>query len=127
MPIITLYASLLGLLLIYLSLRVVRQRKSDKVDIGSGEGMLKRYVRAQANFTEYVPIALILLVLLAYSGAANWLLHILGSLLVIARLLHAFGFVNQIGVSFGRVAGTALTWGVIVISALVNLYCLLIH
>ncbi len=121
--IVATYGSLLGLLFIYLSLRTVKFRRQERVDYGLGEGKeLARAVRAHANFTEYVPLALILLLVLEQTTFPWWAMHILGAALFIGRCLHAWGFTRQPGTSFGRVAGTALTWLVVLIAALANLY-----
>ena len=64
-PVTTFYASLLGLLFIFLSARVSTNRRRAKVSLGLGEDVgLERANRAQGNFIEYVPIGLILLLLL---------------------------------------------------------------
>ena len=64
-----LYAALLGCLLVYLSIRVIRLRRRFKVAIGAGgEAAIERAARVQANFSEYVPIGLILLLLAEASG-----------------------------------------------------------
>lgn len=115
------YAGLLGLVLLALSVRVVYLRRGLKVGLGSGgNDALERAVRAHANFCEYVPIALLLILLLEASAAVSgWLLHILGIGLVAGRVLHGmFGLNLSSGVSAGRLWGTALTWLVIGASAL---------
>ena len=63
-----LYAGLLGLMLLVLSALVSRQRLRHKVSIGDGDvPSVRAAMRVQANFVEYVPLALILLVLLELS------------------------------------------------------------
>ncbi len=125
--IVAIYGSLLGLLYIYLSYRTTVYRRREQVDMGLGEGReLARAVRAHGNFGEYVPLALILLLVLEQTAFWHWLLHLLGAALLIGRCLHAWGFTRQAGTSFGRVAGTALSWMVIVIAALGNLYYVLL-
>lgn len=121
--IVATYGSLLGLLFIYLSYRTVKFRRRDRVDIGTGDSRdVARAMRAHANFSEYVPLALILLLVLEQTAFAHWAQHLLGAALLIGRCLHAWGFTSRPGPNFGRVAGTALTWGVIIIAALGNLY-----
>ncbi len=121
--IVGIYGSLLGLLLIYLSIRTVKLRRRDLVEIGTGDSQdLGRATRAHANFTEYVPLALILLLVLEQTAFAHWAMHLLGASLLIGRCLHAWGFTSKAGPNFGRVWGTLLTWLTIVIAALGNLY-----
>lgn len=121
--IVAIYGSLLGLLFVFLSFRTVAFRRQESVDIGMGEGkQLARAVRAHANFTEYVPLALVLLLVLEQTTFPHWAMHLLGALLFIGRCLHGWGFTRNVGVSFGRVAGTISSWGVIAVAALANLY-----
>ena len=118
-----LYAAILGLVLIGLSARCARLRGKTHIGIGyEGSDELSRAVRAHGNFTEYVPLALILMALIELNGGPAPLLHGLGLALVIGRLLHAWGLSGSIGVSFGRVAGSIATWATIVVGALYAIY-----
>jgi uncharacterized membrane protein YecN with MAPEG domain len=122
-PISFLYAGLLGLLLIGLSVQVVRARRRFRVGLGVGDqdGM-QQAVRVQANFTEYVPFAVLLLVFAEVTGLPAPAVHGAGILLVISRLLHAAGLSGSPGRSFGRFYGTAGTWLVIAALSLWLLY-----
>ena len=65
MMVTPLYAALLVLWLLVLSMRVVRRRGSDKIVLGDGGNpSMLRVIRAQANFTEYVPLALLMMAML---------------------------------------------------------------
>ncbi len=115
------YGGLLGLVFLALSLQVVRLRRSLGVGLGSGgHDVLGRAIRAHANFAEYVPLALVLVMLVeAGTAAPAWVVHLLGLALLVGRLLHGLVGVNRRpGVSFGRFWGTALTWLVIAVAAL---------
>ena len=111
------YAGLLAILAIFLSMRVVRLRMKTGVGIGDkGEPDLKRSVRVHANFSEYDPLALVLLALLEMVGfdlSNEWdktrYIHGLGITLVAARLLHAIGLSRKPGMSLPRGAGHMLT------------------
>ena len=86
-----------------------------------GDELLARRIRVHANFTENVPIALALMALLELSGlAAPWLWS-LGSVLLIARVLHSIGLSGNSGNSFGRFWGTLLTWVVLAAMALLGI------
>ncbi len=123
LTITAIYASLAGLLLLVLSFRVVRSRRKLSVGLGDGgQESLLRAQRAQANFTEYVPIALILLAVAESQGLSAWLLHTAGAVLLLARLLHAWGLSQSSGRSFGRYWGTLLTWMVILALSLANVF-----
>ena len=86
------YAAIFGLIFVILSFRVIRIRQRLGVAIGDGEDPgLHRAIRVHGNFTEYVPFAL-LLVYFAEDISQNTLFgHALGSLLLLARLSHAYG------------------------------------
>lgn len=109
-----LYAGILGLILLALSAHVVLARRRYRVRLGAGmeEGMLQA-MRVQANFAEYVPFAVLLLVLAEIQGLPDAALHAAGLLLVASRVVHAVGLSRRPGYSFGRFYGTAGTWLVI--------------
>ncbi|MGH8251445.1 MAG: MAPEG family protein [Steroidobacteraceae bacterium] len=108
------YAALLGLLLIVLSVRVVLARWRFNVRLGVGtEDAMQQSVRVQANFTEYVPLAVVLLVLAEVTGLPLAAVHAAGILLLASRLIHAWGLSRHPGRTFGRFYGTAGTWLVI--------------
>jgi uncharacterized protein len=114
-----LYAALLGLFYIALSFKVVGKRRQFKIGIGSnGEMALERAIRVHGNFAEYVPFALLLMFLAEYSGLATMYLHILGCVLLLGRLSHAWG-VRQLKEPFKfRVIGMILTLSVMLLLAL---------
>lgn len=119
-------ASLLGLVFIGLSYRVVYLRRTEKIGIGSGgNASMQLAVRAHANFTEYVPITLILLFLLMRSANDARAAAVMAVLLVIARLLHAYGLSSSASYSIPRYWGTLVTWAVLLVTALLNLYYLI--
>lgn len=115
-----LYAGLSGLLLLALSFQVVGLRRKHRIGLGAGDQpALERAIRVHANFCEYVPLALLLLLVLELSAALPALiLHALGVMLILGRVLHAVGLSASAGTSPGRFVGTLLSWLMILISAL---------
>ncbi|WHZ18480.1 MAG: hypothetical protein OJF55_000629 [Rhodanobacteraceae bacterium] len=104
------YAALGALLILVLAMRVMWLRNTQGVGIGhGGHDDLARAIRAHANATEYLPIAMLLLTLLALEQTRPAWLHVFGIVLIVGRVLHAFGFSGNAGRSFGRVTGIALT------------------
>ena len=86
-----LYAGLLVLLFIGLSLRVIRSRRGREISLGDGGNpAMLRVIRGHANFVEYVPLALLLMLILEISRFSIYVLHALGILLVVGRLLHGY-------------------------------------
>ena len=85
-------ASLLGLMFVWLSARVIGQRVKNEVIIGEGDDPSLLYaIRAHGNFCEYVPVFLIVLGLLEISGGQRTALTVLAALFVIARASHVMG------------------------------------
>lgn len=121
-PTITIfYAGALALVFLGLSLQVVALRRSLKVGIGSGgHESLDCAIRAHGNFSEYVPLALLILLLVELGTALPaWGVHSLGGLLLLGRVMHGFLGLNRgPGYSAGRFWGTALTWLVIAVCGL---------
>ena len=118
-PVTSLYAALLALLFLALSVLVIRQRLLGKVVIGLGESEgLLRASRAHSNFAEYVPVLLILLLLLELGGARPWLLHGLGAAILLGRALHAAGISRSPERLVFRQAGMMLTFGPLAVAAL---------
>jgi uncharacterized protein len=85
-----LYAGVLALWFVILSVRVVNLRRRGMSFGDNGEIGVIRIVRAQANFAEYVPLALLLMGFLEVNHYSIYLLHALGVMLVVARLFHGF-------------------------------------
>ncbi|MBK5932872.1 hypothetical protein C8N32_11928 [Rhodovulum imhoffii] len=116
------YAGLLTLLYLYLSVRVVQRRASGKIFNGDGgDAEMARRMRVHANFNEYVPLGLVLLLLAEMQRAPLWLVHLLGLMLLAGRVLHAWGMSRPKQAPVGRGGGTVLTWGMMGLSALVVL------
>lgn len=119
MPTISLlFASLHAVLLIVLVVPIVLHRRRHRIGLGDGgDALLARRMRVQANFIEYVPLALLLLALLELAGLPPAWLWAFGTLLLLGRVLHALGLTGSPGISQGRYWGTLLTWLVLVAMA----------
>ena len=122
MPVTPLYAALLGLLFIALSIRTIGLRRRFRVAIGSGrKALLQRAMRVNANFAEYVPLALLLIYFVELHDGPRLHIHLMGSALIGGRLLHAWG-VSQEQENFRyRTAGMALTFSVMLIASILIL------
>ena len=117
------YAALLGLLFLLLSGMVSKHRLRAQVSLGDGnDASLGQAIRAQANFAEYVPIALILIGLAEVFGAGDVLLHSLAGGLLLGRVLHAWGMNQPRAVHVTRKIGMLLTWLSILLASVFLLY-----
>lgn len=118
MKILPIYASLLAILFVYLSVRTIRLRRALRIGLGHADDpRMLRATRVHANFAEYVPLALILIFLVETSTSSSLFVHALGAALLVARLSHAYG-VSQHPENFRfRVFGMATTFTVLLICA----------
>ena len=119
MPLTAYYAALLALLFFVLSIRTIRLRRRHSVGVGyGGEAALERAARAHANCAEYAPIALLLIYFLETSGPGDVWIHGLGGLLVVGRIVHAYG-VSQSKEDYRfRVTGMSMTFIVLLTASL---------
>ena len=113
-----LYAALLGLLFVALSVRTLRLRRTLRIAVGdAGNPQMLRDMRVHANFAEYIPLALFLIYLSETQGANSMLVHALGLALLIGRVSHSYG-VSQTNENYRfRVAGMALTFTPIIVAS----------
>ena len=118
LPVTALYASLLGLFSLYLGIRITVMRARKQIILGDGgDDEIAVAIRIFGNFMEYVPLALILLALAEINGASSQMTHWLGGALVVGRVLHLIGLDSTRPITFGRVAGMTITWGVILVAS----------
>ncbi|MES2668759.1 MAG: MAPEG family protein [Patescibacteria group bacterium] len=107
----SLYAALLALIFLVLSVRVILARSASGISLGSGEDQnLLRKVRAHSHFAEYVPFTLLLLLLAESQQIIAPLVHACGSMLVVSRLVHAYGVDQPVQKIGYRIAGMILTF-----------------
>ena len=107
-----------------LALNVTRHRMKEGVSTGSGSSQaLDRAVRAHGNNIEYVPGALLGILILAALGYSPLVINLLGASLLVARFCHAHG-IQQLEVALPktRVLGNVLTWALYLI-----VVCLLVY
>lgn len=118
-----LYAGILALFLIVLVMRVVRLRWKHKVGLGDG-GVpeLNQAIRVHGNFTEMVPVLLILMLIMEQGLLSPLFLHIFGILLVISRLLHMMGLTSTPLTSRGRFIGTIIANLLLLIGGIACIY-----
>ena len=124
MPIVVtpIYAGLLALLYVFLSFRVIRMRRGARINLGDGgDAEMQRRMRVHGNFSEYVPLTLILMFLAEWLDQSVWLLHLMGVLLLVGRTAHAYGVSQTPQILPLRVAGMVSTIAAIIIGAIANL------
>ena len=102
---------------------IVTSRSATGVYLGDGgDPGLLRALRGQANFVEYVPLALLLLLIIELSRLSLYIVHALGIALVIARLLHGYAMGFRAEFRFGRLWGAVMTFAILIVEAILCLY-----
>lgn len=111
MPVTALFAAALAVLLLVLSARVIGARRGAQVEIGDGaDRELLRRIRVHANFVEYAPYVLILMGLAESMKAPELAVMAVGTLLIVGRVIHAYGLSQTPHIMRLRVLGMVLTF-----------------
>jgi len=98
---------LLVLVMLGLKLYVGNRRRKHKVPSGDvTHPEFGRATRVQLNAVEDVPVLMAGILGLALIGMPAWYIHMAGWVLVVSRILHAFGLASSSGFSLGRLVGT---------------------
>lgn len=101
-----LWIGLNAIFLIYISFHVGQGRIKHNVNLGDGANSdMQRRIRAQGNYIEYAPAALLGLFVLAEIGVAANVIHALGGFFFIARVSHFLGLGTDVWPK-GRMVGT---------------------
>lgn len=121
--IISVYAAILAILFAFLSMRVIRLRRQLQIGLGdAGDKNMLRAISVHSNFSEYVPISLLLIFLVESQAGYSCFVHGLGVCLLVGRLSHAYG-VSQNNENYNfRVFGMAMTFTSIISSSVYLLF-----
>src|SRR5262245_44483961 len=120
------YAAILAIIFVLLTIRVVLQRRAALVSlVDGGNRILLRRQRAHANFAEYVPLTLLLMLSAELQLGTSWLINLMGLGLLGGRIMHAVAVGREPEPLRLRVIGMALTLAAILIGAIVNLTLIL--
>lgn len=121
------FFAILGFMLCFLSVYVIRLRRKHKVVIQNGDSLpLKYAIRAQGNFIEYTPIAMMLLLVLCFLQVPAWSVCVLAAFYTVGRFFHAYGLLVMEQCEKpsyrGRIGGMFLTFFVLGISSILVLF-----
>ena len=117
------FFSFLTLFGLYLAYKIVMIRGKEGIGLGDGDNtQMTRAIRVQANFLENLLPFAMLFVIYELAGGNHYVLLISGLVFCIARVLHAEGLAKKSGRSFGRYWGTLLSWLVLLVLAVANLW-----
>ncbi len=122
MTVTPLYAGLLALWFLVLSFRVIRGRRAG-IPLGDGgDPAMLRAIRGHGNFAEYVPIVLVMMMILELSRFSIYVVHLIGLLLLVGRLLHGYALSFTEKFMFGRFWGIVLTFLALLIAAVLCIW-----
>lgn len=123
MTVTPLYAAFLSFLYVVLSLRIIKRRRKFQVSLGDGgQADLERAIRVHGNFSEYVPLGLLLILMVDFQTERDLIVHALGLTLLIGRCLHAYGLSQQTTDFRFRVAGMLMTFTNLIMSSAILLW-----
>jgi uncharacterized membrane protein YecN with MAPEG domain len=125
LPVTSLLTGAAAIFLVLLSFPIANRRRATQLSAGDGgDEKFNRLIRAQANFVEYVPLAILTIALVELCGFQQIIVCGLAAALALGRVLHAFGLIaNAI---WARASGAVLTFlvllaggGLLIVSQLV--------
>jgi uncharacterized protein len=111
LPITFITTGILGLLFLVHTIRVIAARGAENgpaLGDGGSEAM-ERKIRTHGNFAEYVPLLIIILFLLESVGVGTLYLVCYAAMVVLGRVIHAYGLLPVGGVLAARIIGMMLT------------------
>lgn len=115
-------ASILAFIFIKLAFNVITLRAKNKISFSDGSNeSLGRAIRAHGNFSEYSPMALILIACLEINGCWWPLVFGLSAFFITGRIIHASGIVENEEDFKKRILGMKLTFGSLALLAAANL------
>lgn len=113
-----LYAAALAVMYVGLAFAVIRQRFKLRVGLGDGQQPeLIKAIRIHGNFSEYVPLLLVIMLIAEQQQVSAWQLHLLGGLTLGGRLLHLVGLLQSSGTSIPRFFGMIATFSALLFGA----------
>ncbi|KAA0077058.1 hypothetical protein CIW50_09240 [Tardiphaga sp. P9-11] len=116
LPVTSIFAAAFVVSLVALSLPVsLRRAKVGEMVGDSADETLRRCIRAQGNFIEYVPLGVISLGLVEAHATPVWVVVATGATLAFGRLLHAIGMFR--GSAPVRGFGMLFTYVALVVAA----------
>lgn len=92
------------------------------LSVNGGFYELQTAIRVQGNAVEYIPVALLLLLVMEQNGAQVWMVHVCGVILIAGRLFHSYGLKHR--ENRWRRTGMAATFTAMILMVLANIWYL---
>ena len=114
LPVTLVLAGAAAIFLVLISFPIANRRRATQLSAGDGgDEKFNRLIRAQANFAEYTPLAIIVIGLIEMNGFAQIFVCSLAAAFAAGRLLHLVGMLGP--VLPARALGMVLTFGVLLV------------
>lgn len=114
LPVTLVLAGAAAIYLVLISFPIANRRRATQLSAGDGgDEKFNRLIRAQANFAEYTPLAIIVIGLVEVNGFAQLFVCGLAAAFAAGRLLHLVGMLGP--VLPARALGMVLTFGVLLV------------
>jgi uncharacterized membrane protein YecN with MAPEG domain len=128
LKITAIYAAILTCVYVKLTLNVINLRRQNQVSLGDGGRQdLQQAIRSHGNFSEYVPLGLILLACLEANHIHWTIVLLLGGVFTVGRLYYAKAFLEATYNVELRVKGMKYTlWSLLALAA-TNVIALIIQ
>lgn len=118
-----LFASLLTLLYLLISVLTIKARTKNRISLGYGKNNeIEAIVSAHSNFASYAPLFIFLLYILEHELQSDFIIVILGSGFLLGRILHLIAFTSHKMNFKLRTLGMVLTLTPLAIQALLLIY-----
>ncbi len=115
LPVTSLLTGAAALFLVLLSFPVANHRRKNKLSAGDGgDEAFNRKIRAQGNFIEYAPLAIIAIGLLEMNGFPQIWVCTFAAMLAAGRVLHAIGLIWNVIIA--RMLGAILTFATLLLT-----------
>jgi len=119
-----LYAAIFAITQAFMVIWIARSRIKEKVSLGTAKSStLEIKSRVYGNFTEVVPLGLLLMLIAELGQAPTWTIHLMGVFMLSSRALHAKGLVTPPGYGLYRMTGMIFAMLSYIIGAII---CLLL-
>ncbi|MFM2424226.1 MAG: hypothetical protein RLZZ70_617 [Candidatus Parcubacteria bacterium] len=120
LPITFITTGILGLLFLVHTIRVISARSAEGGPAlgDGGSEAVERKIRTHGNFAEYIPFLLFVLFLLESVGVATLYLVVYATMLVLGRVIHAYGLLPVGGILWARIVGMIFTMTALALGSL---------
>ena len=127
-PVTALFSSILFFLFYYLAKNVIQIRRKNKITIGFGKNKeLEQAIVAHSNFSQYVPLGLIMMACMELNKIHFSIIFIAGICFTYGRIIHAKSFLKKTMDLKQRVQGMKFTFWTMIAMAVLNIVSFLIR